>query len=69
LALLELKLSMLPFLFLVSDFIPALLADGQFFAFHFDVEFDVFAFAVFFPGVFTMFHFFSPEKSLIGFCF
>ena len=64
LALLELKDSMLPVLFLVGDFVPALLADGQFFAFYLDVEFDVFAFAAFFPGVFTMFHFFVSEEEV-----
>jgi hypothetical protein len=52
---LELKLSILPFLLLVGDFAPALLANGKCFAFNLDVEFDVFAFAGVFPGVFTVF--------------
>ena len=56
LALLALKLSILPVLFLVSDFAPALLTYRQVFASYLDVEFYVFAFAGVFPRVFTMFH-------------
>jgi hypothetical protein len=69
LALLALKLSILPFLFLIRDFAPALLAYGQVFAFHLDVEFDVFAFARIFPRVFTMFHFFCLSLAFAEFSF
>jgi hypothetical protein len=41
---------------LVSYLVPALLAYGKFFAFYFNVQFDVFVFAVVFPWVFTMLH-------------
>lgn len=47
-----------PLDFLVSYFVPALLADRKFFAFYLDIEFDVFALTVVFPGVFTMLHVF-----------
>jgi hypothetical protein len=52
---LELKLSISPFLVLLGDFAPALLADWEIFAFYLDVEFDVFACAVVVPWVSTMF--------------
>jgi hypothetical protein len=53
---LALKLSISPFLFLIGDFAPALLANRQVFAFYFDIEFDVFAVADIFPWVLTVFH-------------
>ncbi len=46
----------LPLHFLVCQVGPALAADGAFFAFKHDVEFDVFALAGVFPWVLTMFH-------------
>jgi hypothetical protein len=49
---------------LVSYFVPALLAYGQFFAFYFNVQFDVFVFAVVFPWVFAMLHVLLPLKCL-----
>jgi len=42
--------------FLVSYFVPALLAYGKFFAFYFYVQLDVLVFAVVFPRVFAMLH-------------
>jgi hypothetical protein len=59
LALLALKLSILPDLFLVSYFAPTLLTYRQVFAFYLDVEFNVLAFAGFFPGIFTLFQSFA----------
>ncbi len=64
LALFALKLSILPFLVLLGDFAPALLADGQVFAFYLDVEFDVFACAGILPGVFAMFHIFVSKDAV-----
>jgi hypothetical protein len=54
---------------LVSYFTPALLTNGQVLAFHLNVEFDVFTLAGIFPGVFTMFHFFSLKPMLLLFAF
>jgi hypothetical protein len=48
---------------LFGDFAPALLADRKVFAFYLDVEFDVFAFAGFFPRVFTVFQVISLWNS------
>jgi hypothetical protein len=53
---LKFSIAFSPFLFLVSYFDPALLANGQFFAFYLNVQFDVFAFTVVFPRVFTTLH-------------
>jgi hypothetical protein len=61
---LELKLSISPFLVLVSDLVPALLADRVVFAFYLDIEFDVFTFAVVVPGVSAMFTVFFHIFSL-----
>jgi hypothetical protein len=59
LALLAPKFSIVfsPLVFLVSYCVPALLADGYFFASYKNVEFYIFAFASVFPRVFTMLHF------------
>jgi hypothetical protein len=56
-----------PLVLLVSYLVPALLANGQLFAFYLDAKFDVFVFAVVFPGVFTMLHVFCLwNPSLCG---
>jgi hypothetical protein len=70
LTLLTLKFSIVfsPLVFLVSYFVPALLADGYFFAFYLNVEFDVFVFAGVFPRVFTMLHFSYLSISVLAFC-
>jgi hypothetical protein len=44
-----------PVKFFFGNTIPTLLADGQFLSFKENVEFDVFAFALVLPRVFTMF--------------
>jgi hypothetical protein len=69
LALFELKLSISPFLILVSDFAPALLAYRKVFAFYLDIKFDVFAFTAVFPRVFTMRHGFVLWVALWRFAF
>ena len=69
LALLALKLSILPDLFLVGNVAPALLTYRKVFAFYLNVEFYVFAFAGFFPGIFAMFHSFCLNLLLIAFAF
>jgi hypothetical protein len=56
-ALLALKLSISPSLFLIGDFTPALLANGEVFTFYLNIELDVFAVADIFPWVLTVFHF------------
>ena len=68
-ALLALKLSILPFLVLLWDFAPALLANWQIFAFNLDIEFNVFTVAGVFPWVFTMFHIFSSHTHFDVFAF
>lgn len=57
LALFKLKFSMFvsPFLFFFGYVGPALFADGYFFAVEHYVQFDVFAVAFVFPGVFAVF--------------
>jgi hypothetical protein len=45
------------------------LAYRQVFAFYLNVEFYVFAFAGFFPRVFTMFHYFASNIFLMLFAF
>jgi hypothetical protein len=62
-----------PFVFLFSDFTPAVIADGDYFSVNLDVKFDVFAVAGILPRVFTMFnvmfHDFSSKPLWRHFCF
>jgi hypothetical protein len=52
-----------PVKFFFGNTIPTLLADGQFLSFKENVEFDVFAFALVLPRVFTMFQPCEPPVS------
>jgi len=44
--------------------VPALFADGQYFAVNHYVKFDVFAVATIFQRVFTVFHFIPPTGTI-----
>ncbi len=68
LALFALKLSISPFLVLISDFNPALLADWAVFAFKLNVEFNILAYAGIIPGVFAVFHDMSLMQQFGVFC-